>query len=38
MLIVGMAGLIVLFWFVGGGVALRYLVSVLSDAGSRGTD
>lgn len=22
-----MAGLIVLFWFVGGGIALRYLVS-----------
>jgi len=26
MLILGMSGLIVLFWFVGGGVALRYLV------------
>lgn len=27
MLILGMSGLIVLFWFVAGGVALRYLVS-----------
>ena len=27
-LILGMTGLIVLFWFVGGGVALRYFVSV----------
>ncbi|KAJ8454163.1 hypothetical protein ONZ45_g19410 [Pleurotus djamor] len=26
LLILGMSGLIVLFWFVGGGVALRYLV------------
>lgn len=26
-LILGMSGLIVLFWFVGGGVALRYFVS-----------
>ncbi|EPT00085.1 hypothetical protein FOMPIDRAFT_1163375 [Fomitopsis schrenkii] len=26
LLIVGMAGLIVLFWFVGGGVALRYFI------------
>ncbi len=25
-LILGMSGLIVLFWFVGGGVALRYFV------------
>lgn len=27
-LIIGMSGLIVLFWFVGGGVALRYFVRV----------
>ena len=27
-LILGMSGLIVLFWFVGGGAALRYLVSI----------
>lgn len=26
LLILGMSGLILLFWFVGGGVALRYLV------------
>lgn len=26
-LILGMSGIIVLFWFVGGGVALRFLVS-----------
>lgn len=39
LLIVGMAGLIVLFWFVGGGVALRYFVSALSrNAMSSGTD
>ena len=27
-LILGMSGLIVLFWFVAGGVALRYLVRI----------
>ena len=27
-LILGMSGLIVLFWFAGGGVALRYLVGI----------
>ena len=30
-LIFGMSGLIVLFWFVAGGVALRYLVSPHSE-------
>lgn len=29
-LILGVSGLIVLFWFVGGGVALRYLVSAFA--------
>lgn len=28
-LIIGMSGLIVLFWFVAGGAALRYLVSIV---------
>ena len=28
LLILGMSGLIVLFWFVGGGAGLRYLVSI----------
>jgi phosphate starvation-inducible membrane PsiE len=27
-LILGMSGLIVFFWFIGGGVALRYFVSI----------
>jgi hypothetical protein len=29
-LILGMSGLIVLFWFVGGGVALRFFVSLVT--------
>ena len=31
-LILGMSGLIVLFWFVGEGVALRYFVSISSNS------
>ncbi len=31
LLILGMSGLIVLFWFVGEGVALRYFVSPVGD-------
>lgn len=36
-LIAGMSGLIVLFWFVGGGVALRYFVRVFPIRSRRST-